>query len=35
VQLSKEDLASIERIFPIDAAAGTRYPAAAMAFVTK
>ena len=35
VQLSKEELASIDRIFPAEAVAGTRYAAAAMTLINK
>jgi aryl-alcohol dehydrogenase-like predicted oxidoreductase len=35
VHLSKNELASIERIFPVEAVAGERYPAASMTHINK
>ena len=35
VQLSQEDLASIERIFPVEAVAGERYTEAGMTYINK
>ena len=35
VQLSQEDLASIERIFPVEAVAGARYTEAGMTYINK